>query len=297
MTLTELKYIIAVAAEKNFGRAAEKCFVSQPTLSIAIKKLEDELEATIFERQKNEVLVTGVGERIVQQAQHVWDEANKVKLIARENKTCFEDVLKLGAIYTAGPYLFPTLLPKLAKAAPDMPLIIEENYTKELTKKLVQGELDVIIVAEPYAQQGVKTVPLFTESLFVLMPPNHAWAKKATITPADLHEEQVLLLGQGHCFRDDVLRACPDCGINNRANTAEEKMVEGSSLETIRHMVASGMGISVLPESAINAEQYADDYFIVKPFKKPTPTRNIVLAYRQAYPRTQIIELLQQQFS
>ena len=182
-------------------------------------------------------------------------------------------------------------------SSPALPLIIEENYTKELTKKLVQGELDVIIVAEPYAQQGVKTVPLFTESLFVIMPPNHAWSKKSTITPADLHEEQVLLLGQGHCFRDDVLRACPDCGINNRANTAEEKMVEGSSLETIRHMVASGMGISVLPESAINAEQYADDYFIVKPFKKPTPTRNIVLAYRQAYPRTQIIELLQQQFS
>ena len=297
MTLTELKYIIAVAAEKNFGRAAEKCFVSQPTLSIAIKKLEDELEATIFERQKNEVLVTAVGERILQQAQLVCDEANKVKLIARENKECFQDVLKLGAIYTIGPYLFPSLLPKLAKVAPDMPLLIEENYTKALTKKLLHGELDVIIVAEPYAQPGVETVPLFTEPLFVIMPPDHAWAKKAAIKPDELQDQQVLLLGQGHCFRDDVLRACPDCGIANRANTAEEKMVEGSSLETIRHMVASGMGISVLPESAINAEQYADDYFIVKPFKTPVPTRNIVLAYRQAYPRTQIIALLQQQFA
>lgn len=297
MTLTELKYIIAVAAEKNFGRAAQKCFVSQPTLSIAIKKLEEELDATIFERQKNEVLITGVGERILEQAQLVWDEADKIKLIARENKECFQDVLKLGAIYTAGPYLFPTLLPKLAKAAPNMPLLIEENYTKVLTTQLVQGDLDVIIVAEPYSHPGVNTVALFSEPLFVIMPSDHAWAKKSSIKPEDLQSEQVLLLGQGHCFRDDVLRACPDCGIHKRANTAEEKMVEGSSLETIRHMVASGMGISVLPESAINAEQYAEDYFIVKPFSAPVPTRNIVLAYRKAYPRTKIIALLQQQFS
>lgn len=297
MTLTELKYIIAVAAEKNFGRAAEKCFVSQPTLSIAIKKLEDELETILFERQKTEVMLTPVGERIVQQAQLVWDEANKIKLMARENKDPFQDVLKLGAIFTVGPYLFPTLLPKLAKAAPDMPLIIEENYTKNLTKKLLQGELDVILVAEPFSQPGLETIPVFSEPLYVIMPPDHAWAKREAIDPADLQDENVLLLGQGHCFRDDVLRACPDCHISDHASSDAEKMVEASSLETIRHMVASGMGISVLPESAINGQHYTDDYFLIKPFQAPQPSRTIVLAYRQAYPRTQIIDLLRQQFA
>jgi LysR family hydrogen peroxide-inducible transcriptional activator len=293
MTLTELKYIIAVAQEKNFGRAAEKCFVSQPTLSIAIKKLEDELDLIIFERQKNEVLITAIGERLVEQAQVVWDEANKLKLIARENKQGLQDILKIGAIFTVGPYLFPSLLPKLAKAAPQMPLLIEENYTKQLTKKLLQGELDVIIVAKPYEQAGIETVPLFTEKMFVILPPNHAWRDHAKIDPKALESEQVLLLGEGHCFRDDVLRACPDCGISNQAHTPEEKMVEGSSLETIRHMVASGMGISVLPQSAINKEHYADDYFLIKPFSSPEPVREIVLAYRSGYPRVKVVELLQ----
>lgn len=295
MTLTELKYILAVANEKNFGRAAEKCFVSQPTLSIAIKKLEDELEVAIFERQKNEVIITPIGKRILQQAQTVWDEANKIKQIAREDKDALHDVLKLGAIYTVGPYLFPKLLPKLAKQAPQMPLIIEENYTKVLTEKLIRGELDVIIVAEPYHHVGIKTTPLFTEQLFVIIPTDHVWAKKTEINHDDLKSEQVLLLGQGHCFRDDVLRACPDCAISSQANGAEEKMLESSSLETIRHMVATGLGISVLPESAINAEQYHNDYFFVKPFSAPQPSRQIVLAYRAAYPRQKVIKLLQQQ--
>lgn len=297
MTLTELKYIIAVAQEKSFGRAAEKCFVSQPTLSIAIKKLEDELDVTIFERQKNEVLITAIGERLVQQAQSIWDEANKLKLMAREDKDCLHDVLKLGAIYTVAPYLFPQLLPKLAKAAPAMPIQIEENFTKILSKKLLQGQLDVIIVAEPFENNGIETVSLFSEKMFVILPVQHAWADKACISPQELESEKVLLLGDGHCFRDDVLRACPDCGISQQANTSEEKMVEGSSLETLRHMVASGLGISVLPESAINREQYSDDYFLVKPFMAPEPTREIVLAYRKGYPRLKVVELIQDCFS
>ena len=293
VTLTELKYIVAVAQERNFGRAAEKCFVSQPTLSVAVKKLEDELDILIFERLKSEVLITPVGEKIIQQAQNTLDQAAKVKELAKNSQDELTDVLRLGAIYTVGPYVLPTLIPALSKAAPDMPLIIQEDYTKNLTQDLLQGQLDVIIIAMPYEANGITVQPLYQEPLKVIMPATHAWVKEKAIKPEQLTDETVLLLGEGHCFRDDVLRACPRCGINAKASSDQEKMLEGGSLETIRHMVASGLGVSVLPESALNLNQYAENYLISKPFTGKQPVREVALAYRQSYPRKNIIHLLQ----
>ena len=292
MTLTEFKYILAVAQEKNFGRAADRCFVSQPTLSIAIKKLEEELDVCIFERLKTEVLLTPIGEKIVRQAQKVWDDVNELKNLARYGKNSFLDVLKLGAIFSVGPYLFPNLIPKIKITAPEMPIILQENYTKALTKKLLHGELDIIIAASPYEHKALEVQTLYSEELCIIIPPNHAWKNRDKIDPSDLKEQTVLMLGEGHCFRDDVLRACPDCAINTHADTEDEKMIEGGSLETIRHMVASGIGISVLPKSAINKAQYSDDYFLVKPFSGEPPRREIVIAYRQGYPRSELVELI-----
>ncbi len=263
------------------------------TLSVAIKKLEEELDILIFERQKTEVLITPIGKKIIQQAQSTLDQAAEVKELAKQSQDEFNDILRLGAIYTVGPYVLPTLIPALSKQAPNMPLIIREDYTKNLTKNLLQGKLDVIIVALPYEINGVTVQPLYQETLKVIMPAEHAWAQKDSIKPEMLNDEAVLLLGEGHCFRDDVLRACPRCGINAKAISDEEKMLEGGSLETIRHMVASGLGISVMPESALNINQYADDYLVSKPFAGEQPVREIALAYRQSYPRTKIVALLE----
>lgn len=292
MTLTELKYIIAASETLNFGRAAEKCFVSQPTLSIGIKKLEDQLGVQIFERQKSEVRLTPIGKTLVEQAKKIWQETRKFKELASEGQDPLSGMLALGAIYTVGPYLFPRIIPLLQESAPSMPLMLHEGFTRDLRRQLVTGELDMIIVAAPFTEPGVICESLYKEELKVILPANHHWATHKTINPAQLNEENLLLLGDAHCFRDDVLRACPPCTISAHANTDEEKMTEGSSLETIRHMVASGMGISILPESAINAALYAPNYFLVKSFSGIAPTREILIAYRENYPRHAVIDLL-----
>ena len=286
MTLTELKYVVALAQERHFGRAAQKCFVTQPTLSLALAKLEDELGIKLFERNKNEVLVTGRGQAVVEQARRVLDEVGKIQGIARGGHDQLSGALRLGAIPTIGPYLLPDLIPILRKRAPDMPLMIEENLTGNLAPMLREGELDVAIVALPFSLPGVKTELVYEEPFSVVVPEGHRWVEKKGVKPSELSEENLLLLNNGNCFRDQVLEACP-----GQPNTALPEGRAGSSLETIRNMVASGLGVSVLPASALTA-RYATKMLRVVPFASPVPSRHVALAWRASFDRPAAVQVL-----
>ena len=209
MTLTELRYIVTLAQEQHFGHAAERCHVSQPTLSVGVKKLEDELGVLIFERSKSAVRLTPVGEGIVAQAQKVLEQAQSIRELAQAGKNQLTAPLKVGAIYTVGPYLFPHLIPQLHRVAPQMPLYIEENFTHVLRDKLRNGELDAIIIALPFQEADVLTKPLYDEPFFALLPAGHPWAARESIDTELLNDKSLLLLGEGHCFRDQVLESCP----------------------------------------------------------------------------------------
>lgn len=295
MTLTELRYIVTLAQEQHFGRAASKCFVSQPTLSVGVKKLEDELGVALFERTRNAVRVTPMGELIVSQAQKVLEEASAIKQLAKTGQDQLSSPLRVGAIYTIGPYLFPHLIPQLAQTAPDMPLYIEENFTAVLRRKLRLGELDAIIIALPFNEPDVLTRPLYDEPFRVLLPGGHPWENQREIDPADLVKEELLLLGEGHCFRDQVLEACPVLASKKEAGSDalhDGSGIEATSLETIRHMVASGMGISVLPQSAVVDHYYAPNILSTRPFRSPSPSRTVALAWRASFPRPKAIDVL-----
>lgn len=293
MTLTELRYLVALSETGHFRKAADSCNVSQPTLSIAIKKLEEELGVDLFERARNRVTPTPIGERIVAQARIVLQETSNLVNLAEQGKDPLGTVLSVGAIYTVGPYLFPRLVPQLRKLAPQMPLYIEENYTASLRSKLSSGALDAIFVALPFTEPEVVTRPLYDEPFVVLVPDGHPLATQASVDPTQLAEHRVMLMGEGHCFRDQVLEACPGLQESILAYNARDRAtVEGGSLETLKHMVASGMGITVLPESAASLALYSDAELVLLPFTAPAPTRTIALAWRVSYPRHQAIDLL-----
>lgn len=290
MTLTELKYIVTLAHERHFRRAAERCFVSQPTLSVAIKKLEDELDVTIFERNRSDVRVTLIGERIVAQARKVLEEAELVKQLAQQGKGQLNLPLRVGAIFTVGPYLFPHLIRHIKPIAPEMPLILEENYTGVLRQKLRSGELDAIIISLPFEEPDVELLDLYDEPFEVLIPAEHPLARQEKITRKQLEKENILLLGEGHCFRDQVLNACP--GILKGSD--ETSLPQGTSLETLRHMVASGLGLTILPSSSSDKHIYDTDTLVERPFAGKTPYRRVSLAWRQRFSRPKAIDALAQ---
>ncbi len=287
MTLTELKYLCALAQEKHFGKAAERCHVSQPALSSAISKLEKRLSISIFERHKNSIRITELGEKLVMQAQRVLEEANTFTDLAEGSKHQLDSPLRLGGIYTIAPYLFPQLIPKLKKIAPKMPLIINENFTANLRIKLQRGELDAIFVALPFKETGVVTKALYEEPFVALLPKSNPLAKQTSIHRKDLSKETVLLLGEGHCFRDQILKTCPNCYKPDEL----QQTIEGTSLETLRHMVASGMGITILPSTATQVKHYSAT-LCTKPFDKNGPQRTVALAWRASFPRTKAIDAL-----
>lgn len=288
MTLTELRYIVTLAREQHFGHAAEKCFVSQPTLSIAVKKLEEELGIALFERSKNSVRVTPVGDKVVQQAQRVLEQADTIKDLALEGKDQLKSPLRVGAIYTIGPYLFPHLVSKVQELAPEMPLYIEENFTDSLRLKIRNGDLDAVIVALPFHEPDILTRPLYEEDFEMLMPAGHPWSKQKEINSEELPNTPLLLLGEGHCFRDQVLESCPTL---SQALHDQQTITEGSSLETIRMMVGSGLGCSVLPQSAVYGPMRSE-MVVTKPFRKPAPKRTVGVAWRASFPRPQAIDIL-----
>ncbi len=290
MTLTELRYIVAVAREKHFGRAAEACFVSQPTLSVAIKKLEEELDVKLFERGGAEVSVTPLGDEIVRQAQQVLEQAQAIKEIAKRGKNPLAGPLRLGIIYTIGPYLLPELVKHAIAQTPQMPLMLQENFTVKLLEMLRTGELDCAIMAEPFPDTGLAVAPLYDEPFMVAVPLAHPLARRSEITAEELKRETMLLLGTGHCFRDQVLEVCPEFARFSSQTEGIRKSFEGSSLETIKHMVASGMGITVVPVLSVPKEPSEHVRYI--PFTPPAPTRRVVLAWRRSFPRYEAIAAL-----
>ncbi|MBE9538613.1 MAG: hydrogen peroxide-inducible genes activator [Proteobacteria bacterium] len=293
MTLTELRYTVALCETGHFRKAAELCNVSQPTLSIAIKKLEEELGISLFERSRLRVNTTATGTRFVEQAKTVLQEVRNLSALAEAGKDPLGAMLSVGAIFTVGPYLFPRLVNRLQALAAGMPLFIEESYTAVLRKKLVSGELDAIFIALPFTEPDVVTRPVYEEPFVVLLPNDHPLSKEKAIDPASLAAYRVLLLGEGHCFRDQVLEACPGLGEAISARYSQgQAMLEGSSMETMAHMVASGLGITVLPESAAQLMQYGENTLVVRPFAGKAPTRTVALAWRASFPRHQVIDLL-----
>ena len=282
MSLTELKFIIAVAQERNFRRAAEKCFVTQPALSLGIKKLEEELNVIIFERSHSDVSMTEIGAQIVEQAYRVIEEAECIKQLADLGKNQLKGTLKLGLIHSVGPYLLPEIIPILRKIAPDMPLEIEENLTANLESQLKNSVLDLAIIALPFNVAGLQCRALYDEEFDVVVPISHHWAERKSIEPSELSNEKVLLLNSGHCFSNQVTQACPQV-------IRKGEVLQGNSLETIRNMVASNLGITVLPSSA-TATRYHNPLLKVIPFVQPAPTRRIALAWRKSFVRLEAVE-------
>lgn len=284
MTLSELKFIVTVARERNFRRAAEKCFVSQPALSLAVKKLEDELGVIIFERSHKDVAMTPIGEQIVAQANRTLEESNRIKDIARMGNNQLAGTFKLGVIYSAGPYLLPQIIPALRVLAPEMPLEVEENLTANLETQLRNRVIDAAIIALPFDVPGVSYEPVYDEGFVVAVPDVHPWAGRTEIHAEELADEKVLLLNSGHCFSNQIVLACPELSRHG-------EVLQGNSLETIRNMVASNLGITVLPCSAA-VERYQNPLIKMIPFVDPVPTRRMALAWRKGYTRGQAIECL-----
>ncbi len=290
MTLTELRYIVAVAREKHFGRAAEACFVSQPTLSVAVKKLEDELDVKLFERGSSEVALTPLGEEIVRQAQAVLEQAAAIKEIAKHGKDPLAGPLRVGVIYTIGPYLLPELVRQTIDTTPQMPLWLQENFTVKLLEMLRAGELDCAILAEPFPEAGLAVAPLYEEPFLAAVPSHHPLARRERVTAEELKRETMLLLGTGHCFRDHVLEVCPEFARFSSDAEGIRKSFEGSSLETIKYMVASGMGVTVVPCLAVPKEPHPHVTYV--PFADPVPSRKVVLAWRRSFTRYEAIAAL-----
>lgn len=273
MTLSELRFVVSVAQEKNFRRAAAKSFVSQPALSLAIKKIESELGVLIFERNRMGISLTTVGEKIVNQAQIVLEEADKIKAISVVEKNTQEVEIKIGLIYSIAPYLLPSIIPLVKNSCPEIILEAEEDITTNLIKKLEEGSIDAAIIALPFVVPGIETQPLYDEPFKVLIPTKHPWNNKQKINAKELKNEKILLLDNTHCFSMQIREACP--GISDKA-----EVQAGTSLETIRNMVASNLGISILPQSA-TANNYSNDLINILPFENPIPFRRVAMAFRR----------------
>ena len=316
MTLTELKYIVAVAREKHFGRGAEACHVSQPTLSVAIKKLEEELQVKLFERNANEITVTPLGLEIVRQAQSVLEQADSIREIAKRGKDPLAGALRLGIIYTIGPYLLPDLVRQNITLSPQMPLMLQENFTVKLLEELRTGEIDCAILAEPFPDTNLAIAPLYDEPFVAAVPSDHPLAVRSSITAEELKQQTMLLLGNGHCFRDHVLEVCPEFARFSSGTAGISKSFEGSSLETIKHMVAAGMGVTLVPRLSVPKGELAalgspakarkgvkavttkgapsDEPSFIRylPFEGHVPTRRVVLAWRRSFTRYEAIAAL-----
>ena len=307
MTLTELKYIVAVAREKHFGKGAEACRVSQPTLSVAIKKLEAELQVKLFERNANEITVTPLGEQIVRQAQSVLEQADAIRDIAKRGKDPLAGPLRLGVIHTIGPYLLPDLVGQAIEQTPQMPLMLQENFTVKLLEALRNGEIDCAILAEPFPDTNLAIAPLYDEPFMAAVPSSHPLAARRSVTAEEIKKQTMLLLGNGHCFRDHVLEVCPEFARFSSHSDGISKSFEGSSLETIKHMVAAGMGITLVPRLGVPKESLAGvkkgkraaavpaeqpSFIKYLPFEGHVPSRRVVLVWRRSFTRYEAIAAL-----
>lgn len=287
LSISALNYALALKKHLHFGKAAEACFVSQPSLSTAIAKLEDNLGTPLFERHRKTVTLTPAGEILLNQAERIIAEVSTLEALAQTQDTDLISPLKLGAIYTVGPYLFPPLIQQLSKTDHSIPLIIEEDYTENIRAKLNNGHLDAAFIALPFAETGILTKALYEEPFVVVMRKDHPLSQKKSLSQEDLMNEEILLLEAGNCFREQVVQSCPMCFQSGH----KQSMIGGASLETLRHMVASGFGMTLLPSSAAHAGLY-QDLLVTKRFKTNPPKRTIALAWRSSFPRTKLITKL-----
>jgi LysR family transcriptional regulator, hydrogen peroxide-inducible genes activator len=283
MNLKDLKYLVALADTGHFGKAAERTFVSQPTLSAQLKKLEQYLGVKLVERQPKNVQLTEVGKQIVVRARRMLDESDEIIALARNNTDPFAGKLKLALIPTIGPYLLPRVMQKLRKALPHLGLMLYEHQTEALLKRLRDAEIDLGIMALPIAQDGLESRQLYEEAFTVALPTNHPLAAKSTIKVQDLKGQTLLLLEDGHCLRDQALEVC------SRIDVHEAEDFRATSLETLRQMVVAGLGITLLPETAVEPPFGSQRGLAIRQFAKPAPTRTVGAVWRKSSTRAAAI--------
>jgi LysR family hydrogen peroxide-inducible transcriptional activator len=284
MNLRDLRYLVALADERHFGKAAERCFVSQPTLSAQIRKLEDYLGVALVERQPKRVSLTETGEKIVARARLVLQEADAIVEIARTDRDPLSGALKLALIPTVGPYLLPHVVGPLRKAVPRLKLMLYEYQTAPLLEKLRAGELDCGIIALPMPTEGLETEVLYDEPFTLAVPANHPLADRDRVKLEDIKDETLLLLEDGHCLRDHALSVCSRIRLN------QEQDYRATSLETLRQMVAAGHGITLLPELAAATPVGTARGLKIKAFTRPAPVRTIGAVWRKSTTRSKAID-------
>jgi LysR family hydrogen peroxide-inducible transcriptional activator len=279
VNLKDLKYLVALADTGHFGKAAERTFVSQPTLSAQLKKLEGYLGVKLVERQPKNVQLTEVGKQVVIRARRMLDEGDEIIALARNNTDPFAGKLKVALIPTIGPYLLPRVMPRIRKALPNLSLMLYEHQTESLLKRLREGEIDLGLMALPVSQDGVESRVLYEENFTVALPNNHPLAAKATIKVQDLKGHTLLLLEDGHCLRDQALEVC------SRVDVREAEDFRATSLETLRQMVVAGLGITLLPELAVESPFGSQRGLTIKQFAKPSPSRTVGAVWRKSSTR------------
>lgn len=282
MNLRDLQYLVALAETRHFGRAALRCHVSQPTLSAQLRKLEDYLGVALIERRPRQVALTAAGAAVIQRARRMLQDADDIRALAHASQDPLAGQLKVGLIPTLGPYLLPRVMPRLAQALPKLALLLHEYQTAPLIQRVLDGELDLAILALPADTKGLQTRSLFAEAFLVAMPEKHRLAARRRLKPADLAGEKLLLLEEGHCLREHALEVCSRAG-------AEEQGFRATSLETLRQMVASGAGITLLPRLAAEGPFASARGLVVRPFAPPAPSRTIGAAWRRSNSRAAAI--------
>ncbi|HKZ73094.1 MAG TPA: LysR substrate-binding domain-containing protein [Steroidobacteraceae bacterium] len=284
--LKDLRYLVAVADARHFGRAAERCFVSQPTLSAQLKKLEEYLGVQLIERQPKRVALTDAGREIVARARRILEASDEVVQLARTHRDPLAGSLRVALLPTIGPYLLPQLAPEIRKRLPRLDLMLYEHQTDAMLAKLGTGDIDVGILALPVPLDGLESRELYEEPFVVALPEAHRLARRQSIRVDELAEETLLLLEDGHCLRDQALEVCSRVGVH------EKQDFRATSLETLRQMVATGGGITLLPELASRGAYGAARGVVVRPFAKPVPVRRIGAVWRKTTARRVAIDAL-----
>lgn len=283
MNLRDLRYLVAVAEHRHFGRAAESCFVSQPTLSTQLKKLEETLGVTLIERTNRQVMLSPAGERIVEQAQRVLREVNTLTSLAEQFSDPLGGEFKLGVIPTLAPYLLPKILKPVQENFPNLRLQLSEAQTAVLVRMLKQGDLDAALLALPLKEENIIEHKLFREPFFYAVSATHRLARQKTASLKDLEGEQVLLLEDGHCLRDQALEVC------HTHRAAENTNFRATSIETLRQMVSAGIGTTLMPELAVREDSQDVRYL---PFRKDQPHRDVGLAWRATTTRGELLKAM-----
>ena len=286
LKLKDLRYLVAVADQRHFGRAAAHCFVSQPTLSAQLKKLEQSLGVQLIERAPNNVSLTPTGEQVVARARRILEASDEVVTLARSQRDPLAGTLSLALLPTIAPYLLPRVLPAIKKSLPRLELRLYEHQTAPMLEKLHGGELDVGILALPVELGGLTARELYREPFLVALPERHALAARDTLRVADLKGEKLLLLEDGHCLRDQALEVCSRVGVRDSQD------FRATSLETLRQMVATGAGITLLPELAGRGAYRNARGVVLRPFARPAPVRHIGALWRKTSARGAAIEAL-----